>query len=126
MPLLQLTLKKATAVSASNSGAFVLELPVYDMELAQAQFSVGLGTSTGNVDGTYYECELFTTGPVYVPSTGVVCMLDQGHYSATRTRYARITVTFTTSLVSGSTYTLGFPGITVPSTSRGSDLIIYN
>ena len=121
--LLQINITPATAVSVANSGAFIVEFPVYDLQMAQAQFIPSIGSS--EVDGTYFPCELFTTGSLYVPTIGVTCLLNEGYSSTTRTRSTTITVTFPTSLTSGSSYILGFPGITVPSTSRGSDIIIY-
>lgn len=121
--LLTLTMKLTTTASVANSAAFVIEFPVYDLQLAQVQFNNYIGDQ--EIDGTSYNCELFTTGPIYIPSAGVYCIIDQGYYSSIRTRSTRITVLATSNLLSGSTYIIGLPGVKVPTTSRGSDIIIY-
>ncbi|CAG9328029.1 unnamed protein product [Blepharisma stoltei] len=125
--LYQLNIKTATTVTGSNNGAFVVEWPVYSLSSAMAIFSSTVGST--QVSGTYFPCELFSTGSSkYIPMTGITCMLIKGYtISSQRTSPTKIVVLLGTNTISsGTSIVIGFPGVTVPTTSRGPDLYIYS
>ena len=121
--LLHVQFKLNNAVPG-NTGYLTIEFPVYDLEMSQELFEAQLGDS--EVDGTYFPCELFSSGPLFVPISGVTCMLDKGYYSTSISRSSRVVVNTNAGLTSGTSYVLGFPGIIVPSSARGADLVFYS